>query len=179
MVRTESVEKARERMEARLKEHGFHPCEPGDYAPREDAFALERHVDDDHSIHVEVLFGKAGADGFFRLNVGVGPAGVAYDELPFLGDEKGEGIRMPFFRVLMCGKFARLQQRFYNLFVGPPSWNHTASDTFYCESDEDIPAQIDSAASLIARAIPPFIEHLKRTGYAAPRLESPYRPVPR
>ncbi|RKY27235.1 MAG: hypothetical protein DRP79_03650 [Planctomycetota bacterium] len=175
MVKTESVERARERLAARLEQDGFFLPKPDDYAPREGAFALKKNVDDSHSVHVEAVFGKEGRRNFFRLNLGFGRAEARYDELPFLGDREGKGIRMPFFRVMMFRKPARFRQRFYNLFLAPPSWNHAASDTFYYESDSDLDAKIDEAASLVSHTIPRFVAHLERADFTMPRLKSPYR----
>lgn len=175
MNRTESLEKARERMTAKLKQQGFDTPTLEAYSPREGAFALTQNIGEHHSIYIEALFGNKGKQEFFRLNLGFGPADVKYDDLPFLGDDEGKGIRMPFFRAMLVKKSARMQQRIYNMFLSPPSWNHAASDTFYYASDAELLTQIDDAASLVARVLPGFIDHLKRNNMAAPRLKSPYK----
>ena len=175
MNKNEAVEKARQRMAERLKEQRFYEPKAEDYPPRESAFALRRHVGDYHSIYLEAVFGREGNQDFFRLNIGFGPVDVPYDELPLLGDDEGKGIRMPFFRAILVKKLARIQQRFYNIFLGPPSWNRAASDTFYYSSEDESLNQIDAAVSLVTRVLPGFIEHLKRGGMTAPRLQSPYK----
>lgn len=176
MARTESVEKAKGRMAACLKEQHFHPLDPVDFAERGDAFVFRKDVGD-HHLYVEAVFGEEGPQRFFRLNVGFGGAGLRYEELPFLGDEKG--ARMPLFRAMMFRRLARVQQRFYNLFLGPRVWNHAAKDTFYYGDDhygddQELLVRIDEAAALIIRIMPPFIAHLRRANFAISRLRSPY-----
>jgi len=173
--RNESVEKARLRIAERLKDQRFYEPKPEDYPPREGAFALRRHIGDYHALYLEAVFGREGKRDFFRLNIGFGPVDAAYDDLPLLGDDEGKGIRMPFFRAILVKKLARIQQRLYNLFVGPPAWNHAASDTFYYSSDEELLNRADAAASLVLRVLPEFIERLKRNGMKIPRLKSPYK----
>jgi hypothetical protein len=82
---------------------------------------------------------------------------------------------MPFFGVILAKRLARMQQRFYNIFVGPPSWNHAGSDTFYYSTEQELLEQIDKAATLAARVLPGFIEDLKHNNMAIPRPKSPYK----
>lgn len=175
MNRIETVEKSCERLLAKLKQHGFDAPTPQTYPPRDCAFALTQNVGEHHSIYIEMLFGNEGKQEFFRLNLGFGPIDVKYDDLPLLGNDEGKAIRMPFFRAMLVKKSARMQQRIYNMFLSPPSWNRAASDTFYYASPSELLTQIDAAASLVARALPGFIAHLKRNNMSAPRLKSPYK----
>jgi len=161
-------------MMARLGALYFQEPRPEDYPPREGAFAFRRFITEYHHLYLEVVFGKQGTREFFRLNLGVGPGDTAYDELPLLGDEEGKAIRMPFFRAMLMKKSARVRQRFYNLFLGPRAWNQAASDTFYYTSEADLLARIDSAAALVLRVLPGFMEHLKRNNVSLARLKSPY-----